>query len=322
MFYEQQIREAYDKLLNKWGEAEKLKDAEDASGIEKSTQIRVMEAQNKGYDQARDLKKTTTDKEQVTSSSIDNVEFSSAERERSSLSPSRGNFVADGNGDLSSIATKTKDQLDEEQRQTERVAAALPDEAKSDTDIGGAEMKATSQSAGEAQAKPDSPPNLTNGTDKSNDINTSKEESTPDDDARTKVSAKEHEEDESKEEQEDLTDCVEALRDLRCLIEFMDNDLQPVVERMKSPATQKVYFSDLWHLFKPGDLLYAPLGSKSESEVSFSNRNQLSSSLPKRTAGIKGHKAKSEITSRLPLRLLEKCIIRNPAIVRRTYGRS
>lgn len=318
MFYEQQIREAYDKLLNKWGEAEKLKDAEDASRIEKYTETRVMEAQDVGGDQARDLNKTTTDKEQV---STDNVESSSAEREGSSLSPSRGRSLANGNGDVSSIATKTIDPLDEEQKQTERVAAALSDDAKPDTDIGGAEMKVTSQPAGETQSNSDSPPHLTNGTDKPNDINTSKEESTLNDDTRTNGSAKEHEEDESKEEQEDLTDCVEALRDLRCLIEFMDSELQSVVERMKSPTTQKVYFSDLWHLFKPGDLLYAPLGSKSESEVRFSDTNQPSSSPPQRTADTKGHKANSEITSRLLLSLREKYIIRNPAIVRRTYGR-
>lgn len=68
------------------------------------------------------------------------------------------------------------------------------------------------------------------------------------------------------EETEDLTDSVEALNDLRCLIEFMDSELRPVVESFHGNTRQKVFFSDMWHLFKPGDLLYSPLGNQSTSD--------------------------------------------------------
>ena len=77
--------------------------------------------------------------------------------------------------------------------------------------------------------------------------------------------------DQLEEEPEDPTDCVEALRHLRCLINFMDNELLPVIERIQSGKCQKVYFSDLWHLFKPGELMYAPLSSRVDNNVSILN---------------------------------------------------
>ena len=62
------------------------------------------------------------------------------------------------------------------------------------------------------------------------------------------------------EETDDLSDSVEALRDLRCLIEFIDLELKPVADSYRDGTCQKIAFSDLWYLFKPGDLLYSPLG--------------------------------------------------------------
>ena len=71
---------------------------------------------------------------------------------------------------------------------------------------------------------------------------------------------------------EDLTDSLEALRDLRCLIEFIDLDLKPVVDSYRNTTRQQVPFCDLWHLFKPGDLLYSPLGS--ENSISYGETEQ------------------------------------------------
>lgn len=68
------------------------------------------------------------------------------------------------------------------------------------------------------------------------------------------------------EETEDLTDSVEALQDLRCLIEFIDSELRPVADSYRGTTRQKILFSDMWHLFKPGDLLYSPLGNKQASD--------------------------------------------------------
>ncbi|MCJ1262519.1 hypothetical protein MMC22_002389 [Lobaria immixta] len=52
-----------------------------------------------------------------------------------------------------------------------------------------------------------------------------------------------------------LIDSFDALRDLRCLVEFMDNDISPVLRKYRSGSdfTKKVSFRNLWYLFKPGD---------------------------------------------------------------------
>ena len=68
---------------------------------------------------------------------------------------------------------------------------------------------------------------------------------------------------------EDLTDTLEALRDLRCLIEFIDVVLKPVVDSHRDTTRQKVSFCDLWHLFKPGDLLHCPLGNKETNDFNY-----------------------------------------------------
>lgn len=69
-----------------------------------------------------------------------------------------------------------------------------------------------------------------------------------------------------KEETEDLTDSLEAFRDLRCLIELIDVELKPVADSYRDMTRQKIPFCDMWLLFKPGDLLYSPLGSKQASD--------------------------------------------------------
>lgn len=53
----------------------------------------------------------------------------------------------------------------------------------------------------------------------------------------------------------DLSNSFDALQDLRCLVEFMDNDITPVLRKYRSGSnfTKKVSFRNLWYLFKPGD---------------------------------------------------------------------
>ena len=72
----------------------------------------------------------------------------------------------------------------------------------------------------------------------------------------------------TKDEPEDIANSIEALRDLRCLADFMDKHLYPVVAQYRSNDRQTVSFNDLWHLFKPGDLIYGPLGSRTATDVS------------------------------------------------------
>ena len=66
----------------------------------------------------------------------------------------------------------------------------------------------------------------------------------------------------SDEEAEDLADSPEALRDLCCLIEFIDVELRPVADSYCNMTSQKIPFCDLWHLFKPGDLIHGPSGNR------------------------------------------------------------
>ena len=58
---------------------------------------------------------------------------------------------------------------------------------------------------------------------------------------------------------EDLVDSVEALKDLRCLVHFMDQELRDIDRFSKVDPPSRILFKDLWHLFKPGVQVFAPL---------------------------------------------------------------
>ena len=70
---------------------------------------------------------------------------------------------------------------------------------------------------------------------------------------------------ESKETSEDLADSPEALKDIRCLIDFLEQDFKPVTDRIRADSCTKVKFHELWHLFKRGDELHAPVRNKAVS---------------------------------------------------------
>ena len=65
---------------------------------------------------------------------------------------------------------------------------------------------------------------------------------------------------------EEVMDSVEALRDLRCLVEFIDHDLRPTMDSLKDDSCQKVRFEDLWHIFQPGVEVYSPRGTCMKDE--------------------------------------------------------
>ncbi|KAM0552669.1 hypothetical protein ACHAPJ_007766 [Fusarium lateritium] len=52
-----------------------------------------------------------------------------------------------------------------------------------------------------------------------------------------------------------LIETREALDELKCLVEFIDMDLEEKLAYLASPDCQRVLFSDIWHLFKPGDFV-------------------------------------------------------------------
>ena len=64
----------------------------------------------------------------------------------------------------------------------------------------------------------------------------------------------------------DLSDSLEAYRDLRCLIEFIDRDIRPTIDYYASGSATKVRFLDLWYLFTPGELVYEPMKHKTEQK--------------------------------------------------------
>jgi len=60
-------------------------------------------------------------------------------------------------------------------------------------------------------------------------------------------------EDEDENDLDENTSSPAALLHLRCLLQFMDTDIKAKMKWIALPQCQKVSFSDLWHLFKPGD---------------------------------------------------------------------
>ena len=63
-----------------------------------------------------------------------------------------------------------------------------------------------------------------------------------------------------------LTDSVEALKDMRCLVQFIDQYIKPTKDRLQNPTTQKVKYTDLWHLYRLGDEVFET-GRRGESKA-------------------------------------------------------
>ncbi|KAI0005661.1 hypothetical protein F4779DRAFT_597879 [Xylariaceae sp. FL0662B] len=55
-----------------------------------------------------------------------------------------------------------------------------------------------------------------------------------------------------------VMDSVEALRDMRCYVDFIDKEVMPLHNRFDGIQADKVKFDDLWSLFRVGDLIYMP----------------------------------------------------------------
>ncbi|KEY74588.1 hypothetical protein S7711_05020 [Stachybotrys chartarum IBT 7711] len=53
-------------------------------------------------------------------------------------------------------------------------------------------------------------------------------------------------------------DSPEALRDMRAYVNFIDSEVMPLYNRFEGNTTDRVYFDDLWSLFRVGDLIYMP----------------------------------------------------------------
>lgn len=65
----------------------------------------------------------------------------------------------------------------------------------------------------------------------------------------------------------ELVDSVEALREVRCLMEFINVYLKPYLKLFDPARNHKIQFTDLWHIFKPGDRVFAPLRAENDAEA-------------------------------------------------------
>jgi hypothetical protein len=60
------------------------------------------------------------------------------------------------------------------------------------------------------------------------------------------------------EDYDNLMDSPEALRDMRCYVNFIDKEVLPLYNRFDDSTVDRVKFDDLWALFRNGDLIYMP----------------------------------------------------------------
>jgi hypothetical protein len=64
--------------------------------------------------------------------------------------------------------------------------------------------------------------------------------------------------DSNTEDQEIMMDGVQALRDMRCYVNFVENEVMPLYRQYDGTSATQVRYEDLWSLFRVGDLIYMP----------------------------------------------------------------
>ncbi|KAI0484859.1 hypothetical protein GGR56DRAFT_662779 [Xylariaceae sp. FL0804] len=64
-----------------------------------------------------------------------------------------------------------------------------------------------------------------------------------------------------------IMDSVEALRDMRCYVNFVDEEVMPLYARYDGSAADRVRYDDLWALFRVGDLIYMPAAAAAETNA-------------------------------------------------------
>ncbi|KAF4450430.1 hypothetical protein F53441_6429 [Fusarium austroafricanum] len=79
-----------------------------------------------------------------------------------------------------------------------------------------------------------------------------------DDDAVSTASSMESVDSDVDEDFDNMMDSPEALRDMRCYVDFVDKEVLPLHTRFEGSTADRVKFDDLWSLFRPGDLIYMP----------------------------------------------------------------
>lgn len=64
--------------------------------------------------------------------------------------------------------------------------------------------------------------------------------------------------DSNAEDLDGIMDSVEALRDMRCYVNFIDKEIMPLYKHYDGTTADRIKFDDLWYLFRVGDLIYMP----------------------------------------------------------------
>lgn len=64
--------------------------------------------------------------------------------------------------------------------------------------------------------------------------------------------------DSNAEDQEIIMDGFQALRDMRCYVNFVETEVMPLYNQFDGTSATKVRYEDLWSLFRVGDLIYMP----------------------------------------------------------------
>lgn len=64
--------------------------------------------------------------------------------------------------------------------------------------------------------------------------------------------------DSNAEDQEIIMDGFQALRDMRCYVNFVDTEVMPLYNQYNDSSATTVRYEDLWSLFRVGDLIYMP----------------------------------------------------------------
>ncbi|KAJ2967613.1 hypothetical protein NUW58_g10410 [Xylaria curta] len=82
----------------------------------------------------------------------------------------------------------------------------------------------------------------------------SKDEDDGDDDDTASIASV----DSNAEDLDGIMDSVEALRDMRCYVKFVDNEIMPLYNQYDDTTAERVKFDDLWSLFRVGDLICMP----------------------------------------------------------------
>ncbi|KAI0866397.1 hypothetical protein F4860DRAFT_499790 [Xylaria cubensis] len=59
-----------------------------------------------------------------------------------------------------------------------------------------------------------------------------------------------------------IMDSVEALRDMRCYVKFIDDEIMPLHNQYDGTTAERIKFDELWSLFRVGDLICMPAGGE------------------------------------------------------------